>query len=155
MKLSPVKKNTHQAYNFSNPCDKAEEFNKFFSNVGETTFKRSQELNSESEFVVDGPRPDIDVSTLFRPQPVDINTIILTFKDLNTTSSVGSDSIGLRFLRYALCVTLPFLTCIINTSIVTGVFPAAWKHALVVPLYKNGDRDCVNNYRPVSILPII
>ena len=154
--IIPSQKNTHQAHNFSNPCDKAEEFNKFFSNVGESTFKRSQEeLNTESEVVVDGPRLDIDVNTLFRPQPVDINTVILTFKDLNTTTSVGSDNIGLRFLRDALCVTLPFLTCIINTSIVTGVFPAAWKHALVVPLYKNGDRDCVNNYRPVSILPII
>ncbi len=26
---------------------------------------------------------------------------------------------------------------------------------MVVPLFKNGDRDCVNNYRPVSILPIV
>ena len=99
--------------------------------------------------MVDGPPPDIDVNTAFMPQPVDTDTAILTVKDLNTTTSVSSDNIGLRFLRDALCVILPFLTCIINTSIVTGVFPAAWKHALVVPLFKHGDRDCVNNYRPV------
>lgn len=154
--IIPSHKNTHHVYNFSDPCDKAEEFNKFFSNVGESTFKRSQEeLKNEGEFVVDGPRPDIDPNTAFRPHPVDTNTVILSVKELNTTTSVGSDSIGLRFLRDALWAILPFLTCIINTSMVTGMFPAAWKHALVVPLFKNGDRNCVNSYRPVSILPIV
>ncbi|KAK4298597.1 hypothetical protein Pmani_029048 [Petrolisthes manimaculis] len=118
--IIPTHKKTHHAYNFSNPCDKAEEFNNFFSKVGESTFKRSQEeLKIEGEFVVDSPHPDIDINTVFRPQPVDINTVILVVKDLNTTTSVGSDSIGLRFFRDALCVILPFLTCIINTSMVT------------------------------------
>ena len=148
-------KNTHHAHNFSNPCDKADELNKFFPNVGESTFKGSQEeLKSEGEIVVDGPHPDIDISTVFRPQPVDTNTAISAVKDLNTTTSSGSDTTGLRFLRDALCVILPFLTCILNASVVTGVFPAAWKHALVVPLFKNGNHDCLNNYKPLSILPI-
>lgn len=154
--IIPSHKNTPHAYKFSNPRDKAEELNKFFSNVGESTLKRShEELKIEDEFVGNGPHPDIDVNAAFRPQPVDTNTVILAVKDLNTTTSVGSDNIGLRFLRDALCNIFSFLTCIINTSMVTGVFPAAWKHALVVPLFKNGDRDCVNNYRPASLLPIV
>ncbi len=31
----------------------------------------------------------------------------------------------------------------------------AWKHALFVPLFKSGDINSVNNYRPISLLPII
>ncbi len=54
-----------------------------------------------------------------------------------------------------LCVIVPFLTCIINTSLVTGVFPESWKHALAVPLFKNGYPDVVSNYRPVTILPFV
>lgn len=86
---------------------------------------------------------------------MDTNTVILTVKDLNATSSVGSDGIALRYLREVLCVKVPFLTCIVNTSVVTGVFPEDWKHALDVPIYKNGNSDSVNNYRPTSILLII
>ena len=61
----------------------------------------------------------------------------------------------LQFLKDGLCVIISHLTCIINTSITTGKFPAAWKYALVVPLYKKGDPNCVSNYRPISLLPII
>ena len=28
-----------------------------------------------------------------------------------------------------------------------------WKHANVMPLFKNGDASELNNYRPVSVLP--
>ncbi len=48
-----------------------------------------------------------------------------------------------------------FLTFIMNTSITTGVFPQVWKHALVIPLFKKGDQESVNKYRPISLLPIL
>lgn len=154
--IIPSQKNKHNAYNFENLSEKAKEFNNFFATVGESTFKRSQkELFNEGKSIAQPPQLNINIVSAFRPQPVDTNTIILTVKDLNATSSVGSDGIKLRFLTDALGVIVPFLTCIVNTSLVTGVFPEIWKHALVVPIHKNGDSDCVNNYRPISILPII
>ena len=33
--------------------------------------------------------------------------------------------------------------------------PKAWKKANVIPIHKKGDKDIVNNYRPISILPIL
>ncbi len=48
-----------------------------------------------------------------------------------------------------------YLTCITNTSIVIVIFPTSWKHALVVPILKTGDVDNPNNFRPISLLPII
>ncbi len=127
------------------------------TNVGESTFRRSQdELTKEGIIIVDHPHVNtIKVNSAFRPEPVDANTLILIAKELNATNSIGSDGISLRFLRDALCVIVPFFTCIINTSLVTGVFPESWKHALVVPLFKNGDPDVVSNYRLVSIIPIV
>ncbi len=76
-------------------------------------------------------------SNYFRPQPVDTNTVILTVKDLKQTNYVGSDEIQLKFVKDALYITAFYLTCITNTSLVTGVFPNAWKHAIVVPVHKN------------------
>ncbi len=48
-----------------------------------------------------------------------------------------------------------YLTFTINTSLTTGVFPQVWKHALVIPLFKKGDQESVNNYRPISLLPVL
>ena len=35
------------------------------------------------------------------------------------------------------------------------LFPSAWKEAKVFPLHKSGDVDSTNNYRPISILPVV
>ncbi len=48
-----------------------------------------------------------------------------------------------------------YLTFTINTYLTTGVLPQAWKYALVIPLFKKGDQESVNNYRPISLLPIL
>ena len=44
---------------------------------------------------------------------------------------------------------------IVNTSIVTYLYPNSWKLPHVIPFFKSGDPDEVGNYRPISLLPII
>ena len=44
---------------------------------------------------------------------------------------------------------------IFNQSISQGIFPDDWKYARVTPLYKQGDRGDVNNYCPISVIPIV
>ena len=92
---------------------------------------------------------------VFRPQPVDVNSIVLTIKDINDSKSVGTDNIPLKFIMDALYGIAFYLTIIINTSIVTGVFPTAWKHTIVVPIFKAGDVDNVGNFRSISLPPIL
>ena len=58
-------------------------------------------------------------------------------------------------MKDALPVLILYIVVIVNTSIVTGLYPHLWKHPHVVPFYKNGDVDDVGNYRPISLLPII
>ena len=52
-------------------------------------------------------------------------------------------------------VIAPSLTCIFNLSLSTGIFVDAWKDARVNPIYKEGSRRNIGNYRPISILPIV
>ena len=46
------------------------------------------------------------------------------------------------------------LELIFSQSIGTGSFLLEWEKANVVPVYKKGDKQCLKNYRPVSLIPI-
>lgn len=46
------------------------------------------------------------------------------------------------------------LTLLFNNSISQGVFPSLMKTSKVIPVLKKGNKRDVNNYRPISILPI-
>ena len=43
----------------------------------------------------------------------------------------------------------------INNSIKSSIFPSCLKHADVTPLHKKCDKSLKENYRPVSILPVL
>ena len=134
---------------------RADDFNDFFAKVGENTFKKSQEnVLDNNEFSVNN---NLITNTFekFRPQPVDMATLIITIKSLKNTNSKGSDGIAYRFLIDSLPVLAFYILVIINTSIVTGKYPDPWKHPYIAPIFKSGDANDVTNYRPISLLPII
>ena len=56
-------------------------------------------------------------------------------------------------IKDALPCILPVLTDIVNRSLLSSVFPAAWKISEVIPLLKDGDHEIPNNNRPVSLFP--
>ena len=51
---------------------------------------------------------------------------------------------------------LPILTEIINSSLLTSVFPSPWKESEIVPIpWDGGDLEVANENRPVSLLPAL
>jgi hypothetical protein len=42
-----------------------------------------------------------------------------------------------------------------NLCILEGTYPDLFKIARIVPVFKKGDKSIVNNYRPISILPVL
>lgn len=43
---------------------------------------------------------------------------------------------------------------IFNLSLYSGIVPKALKKAVVLPIYKKGKKDILDNYRPISLLPV-
>ena len=59
-------------------------------------------------------------------------------------------------VKDALPAVLPILTEIINSSLLTSVFPLPWKESEIVPILKDGgDPKVANENRPVSLLPAL
>ena len=76
-------------------------------------------------------------------------------KRLKTDKSPGIDSLHPKFLYEVREEIGEVLAEIMNESLKTGEIPRDWKDAVVVPLYKKGNRSDPSNYRPVSLTCII
>ena len=68
--------------------------------------------------------------------------------------SSGIDLLSSRLCKDAFIVLSDQLVHLFNCSLDNGIFPDKWKVAKILPLFKGGDRENVNNYRPVSLLPL-
>jgi retron-type reverse transcriptase len=65
------------------------------------------------------------------------------------------DKISAKVLQVAAPAIAHSLTEIFNMSIDLDQFPSEWKAARVIPLFKKGQRSLLDNYRPISSLPVV
>ena len=73
-------------------------------------------------------------------------------KSLKSTSSPGYDGILISVIKDNLDSLLDAIVYICNLSLQTGVFPQKLMIAVVVVIFKSGDFQILENYRPISIL---
>ena len=69
--------------------------------------------------------------------------------------ATGLDSLPAQLLKDSAVVIADCVTHLVNLSIKSGMVLSEWKQAKVVPLFKSGNKDDLDNYRPISILPIL
>ena len=127
----------------------AEYFNEFFCNV-------AVGLDEAIPQSLDNPLDNLPASytNSFFLDPVGCSELITIISSLKN-SSYGLHSIPTRVFKAVACFLVEPLSKIINCSFETGLFPDLLKQATVVPIHKCGQEDIVNNYRPISILPML
>ena len=138
---------TDNGKEISNKKEIAETFNKFFSTIG-------SKLASAFPFYETShicPKP---VLNDFFFQSVSLSTVSKIISGLDNGKATGLDDICVKSLKAGSPILAYYLTHIFNLSLNSGVVPKCWKRKRVTPLFKKGDADDVNNYRPISILPI-
>ena len=135
----------------TNKSEIANEFNNFFINTG-------SELSDELDTPINKSHKDY----LFNPteksfnfEPIDTNTIIKTIDSLKLTHSVGYDRMSCKLLKLVKHELAIPLKLIINQSFESAVFPSLLKIAKIKPIHKKDSVHLLNNYRPISLLPII
>ena len=78
---------------------------------------------------------------------------IKIIRNLNVDKAHGHDNISIRMLKICDSVVVEPLSLIFKNCIDSGIFPNLWKKSHIPTLKKN-DKHCINNDRPVSLLPI-
>ena len=73
----------------------------------------------------------------------------------NKSNATGLDGISARLIRECADLIRVRIRDIFYQSISQGKFPEDCKSARVTPLFKQGDRPDVNNYRPISVIPVV
>ena len=76
-------------------------------------------------------------------------------KTLIQSKATGIHNIPNKILKDSYQVTAPFLSEMFNCSISNNVFPDDLKIGKISPIHKSSDRDNLNNYRPISVIPTI
>jgi hypothetical protein len=70
---------------------------------------------------------------------------------IGKNKSIGPDSVSGEILKLGGEAMIPYLARLLDITINNATIPSDWKKAIVVPIYKGGDRLLVANYRPVSL----
>ena len=83
--------------------------------------------------------------------PAKILSIIRAF---DVSKAHGWDSVSVRMVKICDESLVKPLFNIFQYSLEAGNFPSYWKRGNIVPVHKKGNKHLINNYRPVSLLPI-
>ena len=139
-KIPPI---LHNGFFILNCSEKAKLFNDFFAK--QCTLLLNDSILPEFKYITEKRIENISITD---------NDILLLIRKLNPNKASGSDGISAQMLL--ICdesVVFP-LKIIFKSILESSLYPDMWKVADVTPIFKKEDKQLVNNYRPISLLPI-
>ena len=80
--------------------------------------------------------------------------IAKVIQNLDPNKAHGHDNISIRMVKVCGPSIYKPVGIIFKQCLQTGVFPSEWKKGNIVPIHKKGDKQMLENYRAVSLLPI-
>jgi hypothetical protein len=137
---------------FTDPKIMADKFNIFFTNVASTIAQAIVPTDRPPDI----PEHNIPEESMFSfsRDPVTLSEVADAIGSLEPKKTLDCNGISVSFLRnFALTLSRP-LHHIFSASFQTGIIPIQLKIAKVVPVFKSGCKDDLNNYRPISLLNV-
>ena len=118
-------------------------FNKFFAEQY-TPLKNDSVLPVNQIFLTQSRLSSLDFNE---------DEILKIIRALNIYKAHGYDDISIRMIK--ICdksLTKP-LIILFKNSTKSSYYPDIWKRSNIIPVHKKNDKQLVNNYRPISLLP--
>ena len=128
----------------TNILEKANLFNEFFTQQC-NTIENDSTLPNDLVFETTERISSFDISK---------NGITKITRSFDRNKAHGHDGISIRMLKlYISSISKP-LFLLLKHTLENECFPNQWKKANIVPIHKKGDNQLIQNYKPVSLLPI-
>jgi len=109
--------------------------------------KRRQNLKLRQNVI-----SSINSMSILHASPNDIQEILNKIK---TKKATGYDGFQMDHFIKTKENTCKFMAKLINVIIETEVWPDKLKKQVLRPIYKKGDKNNLNNYRPIALLPVL
>ena len=154
--MSRINSLTKGGASYSTPEEISNVFNEHYisiaDNIIENTMNTEPDLTSLVDFVYRkkaGNYADFSIPTISGGEVLEI------IKSLPSNVATGLDGISSPLLKLIAPAVAPRLAKVINCSIINSICPAQLKLARATPIYKQGNKTDLDNYRPISVLPVI
>jgi Reverse transcriptase (RNA-dependent DNA polymerase) len=131
------------------PTTLANTFNNFFATCAADLLNKENFSEQTSPLITES---NINTMALLHPSHDEVQRAI---EQLNNNAAPGHDGITARVLKCLKHEITPLMTHLTKKIFDKGIYPKAFKLAVVTPIHKNGSEFNVDNYRPISVLPIL
>ena len=136
----------------SNASVIASKFCSYFSTIARYIKEKAIPLKN---FVWSKPKISFPKTySTFRFKEIRVNDTFKCLRNLSRKKACGHDGLPPGMLKDAAIAIAKPLTHVMNLILQTGIVPFDFKHAVVSPIFKSGAKQELDNYRPVSVLPI-
>ena len=119
-------------------------FNKFFAEQC-TPLDNNSSLPVNQLFLTQSRLMSLDL---------DDDELLKIIRALNINKAHGHDDISIRMIKICDKSLIKPLMLIFKKSIRSSYYPDIWKKSNIIPVHKKNDKRLVNNYRPISLLPV-
>lgn len=90
-----------------------------------------------------------DSNSIFNKVVISTEDTFKSLIEMESNFSSGPDGIPSGFLKKCAIPLHTILCYMFNLSLSTGVFPSVWKNSFIVPIFKSGRRNKIENYRGI------
>ena len=131
------------------PTNLAKAFNEHFVSIGERLAKTVGYTDIyPTQFLK-------QAKTKFKFKQIKVEEVFRVINKLVNAKAVGTHAIPNRLLKEANNLISPSLCEIFNCAIETKTYPDDLNIAKTTPLFKTDDKEDMNNYKPISVIPTV
>ena len=132
----------------TDPAVIADHFNSHFSSMAESVASKIPPASIPPDLYCKNFNSTFKSSQI----PISIMELCGCANDLQSKKSLDANGLSSSFIKSIIIEIAKPITHIFNASLSSGNLPSQLKLAKVIPIFKAGDPDNVDNYRPISLL---
>ena len=88
-------------------------------------------------------------------QPIEEEEVISAIQALKRNKAPGVDGLLPEIFKSFNSQLISFITALFNKLLEQETYPDAWSTGIIKPIHKKGDKKNPNNYRGITLLPVL